>query len=108
MYGCIFPDWLNGFKIDCTASLSKCILFLQKNYSMKTTTYTKFKQNLKKYLDKVFTDDMPLFVTRENGKDVVVLSKSDYDGMQETFHLMKSPKNAERLIRGLEEYKKGY
>jgi len=84
--------------------ISKCVLFLRENYAMKTTTYTKFKQNLKKYLDKVFKDDRPLFVARENGKDVIILSKSDYEGMQETFYLMKSPKNAERLIRGLEEY----
>jgi antitoxin YefM len=104
MYGCIFEGLMNGFKIDCTASLSKYDIFLQKNQSMKTTTYTKFKQNLKKNLDKVFKDDRPLFVTRGNGKDVVILSKSDYEGMQETFYLMKSPRNAERLLQGLEKY----
>ncbi|WP_373523629.1 type II toxin-antitoxin system Phd/YefM family antitoxin [Aquiflexum sp.] len=74
---------------------------------MEIITYTNFRQNLKKYLDKVFTDDSPLFVTRTDGKDVLILSKSDYESMQETFYLMKSPKNAERLLRGLKEYKKG-
>jgi len=74
---------------------------------METTTYTKFKQHLKSFLDKVFTDRSPLLVTRTNGEDVVIISKADYESMLETFHLIKSPKNAARLLQGIEEYKKG-
>jgi antitoxin YefM len=74
---------------------------------MEITSYTNFRQNLKTFLDKVFTDHSPLYVTRTNGEDVVVLSKSDYESMQETFYLLKSPKNAERLLKGIEEYEKG-
>lgn len=73
---------------------------------MEITTYSKFRQNLKTFLDEVFTRRTPLYVTRSNGEDVVVLSKSEYDSMQETFHLLKSPENAYRLLKGLEEYKK--
>ena len=58
-------------------------------------------------MDLVLTTRSPLFVTRSKGEDVVVLSKSDYESMQETLYLLSSPKNAERLARGLEEYKKG-
>jgi antitoxin YefM len=72
---------------------------------MEITTYTNFRQKLKTFLDKVYSGNSPLFVIRANGKDVVVLSKSDYDSMQETFYLMKSPKNAERILLGLKEYK---
>jgi antitoxin YefM len=50
---------------------------------------------------------MPLFVTSANGEDVVVLSKSDYESMQETFYLLQSPKNAARLLKGIEDYEKG-
>jgi antitoxin YefM len=35
------------------------------------------------------------------------MSKSDYESMQETFYLLRSPKNAMRLMEGIEEYKKG-
>lgn len=74
---------------------------------MEITTYSNFRQHLKSFLDKVFTNREPIFVTRSNGEDVVVMSKSDYDSMLETFHLLKSPKNAERLLKGIEEYEKG-
>jgi len=36
-----------------------------------------------------------------------VLSKSDYESMEETFYLLKSPKNATRLFKGIEDYEKG-
>ncbi|MBD3629845.1 MULTISPECIES: type II toxin-antitoxin system Phd/YefM family antitoxin [Cyclobacteriaceae] len=74
---------------------------------MEITTYSNFRQHLKSFLDKVFHDRSPLFVTRANGEDVVVMSKTDYESMQETFYLLKSPKNAERLLRGIEEFEKG-
>jgi antitoxin YefM len=74
---------------------------------MEITNYTSFRQSLKSYLDKVFSNHSPLFVTRANGEDVVVLSKADYDSMQETFYLLRSPNNAIRLQQGLENYEKG-
>jgi len=74
---------------------------------MDITNYTSFRQNLKSFLDKVFQEHSPLFVTRANGEDVVVMSKADYEAMQETFYLLRSPKNAARLLEGIEEYEKG-
>jgi antitoxin YefM len=74
---------------------------------MEITTYTNFRQNLKSFLDDVFNNHSPLFVTRTKGEDIVVLAKSDYESMQETLHLLSSPKNAERLMSGIEKYKKG-
>jgi antitoxin YefM len=74
---------------------------------MEITTYTSFRKQLKSYLDKVKLNHTPLFVTRANRDDVVVLSKSDYDSMEETFYLLKSPNNAARLLKGIEDYNKG-
>ncbi|MFA6249494.1 MAG: type II toxin-antitoxin system prevent-host-death family antitoxin [Mucilaginibacter sp.] len=71
------------------------------------TTYTNFRQQLKSYLDKVRNSHSPLFVTSANGEDVVVLSKSDYESMEETFYLLKSPTNAARLLQGIQDYEKG-
>ena len=72
---------------------------------MEITTYSNFRQNLKKFLSAISRDRKPLCVCRSNGEDVVVLSKSDYDSMQETFYLLRSPANALRLMKGIEEYK---
>ena len=74
---------------------------------MQITTYSNFRQNLKKFLDTLTGNNMPLYIKRSKGEDVVVLSKSDYDSMQETFYLLRSPANASRLLEGIEEYKKG-
>jgi antitoxin YefM len=74
---------------------------------MEVTTYSKFRENMKSYLDDVVNDQKPLYVTRANGEDVVVLSKSDYEGLQETYYLMSSPKNAERLLSAIKELDEG-
>ncbi|MEB2784882.1 MULTISPECIES: type II toxin-antitoxin system Phd/YefM family antitoxin [Algoriphagus] len=74
---------------------------------MEITTYSKFRENMKSYLDDVVNDQKALYVTRANGEDVVVLSKSDYESMQETYYLMSSPKNAERLMEALKELDNG-
>ena len=83
------------------------IITFKKLFIMQVTTYTNFRQQLKSYLDKVRNNHTPLFVTSANGEDVVVLSKSDYESMEETFYLLKSPKNALRLLQGIEDYEKG-
>ena len=82
-------------------------IFIQNLNKMEITTYTSFRKQLKSYLDKVKINNTPLFVTRANGDDVVVLSKSDYESMEETFYLLKNPNNAARLLKGIEEYEKG-
>ncbi|MCB0497951.1 MAG: type II toxin-antitoxin system prevent-host-death family antitoxin [Cyclobacteriaceae bacterium] len=63
--------------------------------------------NLKAFMDKVLTTRAPLYVTRSKGEDVVVLSKEEYESMMETFHLLSSPKNAERLLQAIKEDKEG-
>jgi len=71
------------------------------------TTYSDFRQKLKTYLDEVFKSNSPLFVTRTKGENIVVLSESDYESIMETFYLLRSPKNAERLQRSIEQYQQG-
>lgn len=62
---------------------------------------------MRSYFEKVFEMGKPLFITRPKGHDMVLISKSEYISMQETFHLLKSPKNAERLIKAIEADKAG-
>jgi antitoxin YefM len=74
---------------------------------MQITTYSNFRQNLKVFLDNVFINHDPLFVTRTNGEDVVVLSKTDYESLTETLHLLGNPNNAKRLMDSIKEFEEG-
>lgn len=69
---------------------------------MEATTLTDFRRNMRAYLEKVFNMGKPLFISRPKGHDVVLLSKDEYTSMQETFHLLRSPKNAERLLKAID------
>lgn len=74
---------------------------------MLSVNYSNFRQNLKSILDQVNISNVPMLITRSKGEDVVILSKSDFDSMEETFYLLKSPKNAERLLESIKELEAG-
>ena len=74
---------------------------------MEVTTLTDFRRNMKSYFEKVFNMGKPLFISRPKGRDMVLISKSEYLSMQETFHLLSSPKNAERLMDAVKADKAG-
>lgn len=74
---------------------------------MEITTFTDFRQNMKAYFDAILKLGTPLFITRPKGKDMVIMSKDEYESLLETFHLLKSPKNATRLLSAIDKDIKG-
>jgi antitoxin YefM len=64
-------------------------------------SYSDLRSNLKKAFDKVCNEHAPLLVNRRNGEDVVIISKEDFSSLEETAYLLKSPKNARRLLEAL-------
>ena len=62
---------------------------------------------LKKNLDGVCENRAPLVVTRQTGEPVVLLALSEYESLEETIHLLRSPANAERLLRSIKEAEAG-
>jgi len=74
---------------------------------MEVTTFTDFRRNMRSYFEKVFTMGKPLFISRPKGHDMVLISKNEYNSMQETLHLLSSPKNAERLLKAVQSDKTG-
>ncbi len=70
-------------------------------------TYSTLREHLKDYLDKVCDDREPILVTRRNGGDVVLVCRDDYERMDETARIRHSPKNARRILKALENAKKG-
>lgn len=75
---------------------------------MTHVAYTELRQNLSRYLDEAVEGRAPITVTRQGGKgNVVMLSEAEFLGWQETVHLLSSPRNAERLLRGLKQAEAG-
>ena len=71
-------------------------------------TYTDLRQNLADYMDQAIETGAPIVVTRQGGRgNVVILSEDEFEGWQETVHLLSSPKNAERLMRAIKELDAG-
>lgn len=68
---------------------------------MDVVSYSQLRQKLKAHMDRVCADHAPLLVTRQNGEHVVLLSLSEYEELDETSYLLRSPANAERLLRGV-------
>jgi len=73
---------------------------------MDTITYTGFRANLAASMDKVCEDHAPLVVTR-NEQSVVVMSLEDYNAMEETAYLLRSPKNARLLLESIAQLEAG-
>jgi antitoxin YefM len=75
---------------------------------MKAITYTAARQQLASTMDWVCEDGAPVMITR-TGKNqaVVMLSLGEYDQLEETAHLMRSPANARRLLQAMEDLSKG-
>ncbi len=74
---------------------------------MEATTYSSFRSELKKKLDKVTDDHDVLIVNRKGNKDVVVMSLKDYNSLEETLYLLSSKANAENLRIGITQLQEG-
>ena len=69
--------------------------------------YTQARQNLKSVMDTVIEDRMTVVITRKAGEPVVMMAKSEHDSMMETYHLLRVPRNAERLRQSIAEVEAG-
>ena len=75
---------------------------------MRTTSYSDLRKNLAATLDRVTEDHEPVVITRDRGKPAAVLiSLEDFASYEETAHLLKSPRNAERLLAAINELDAG-
>lgn len=71
-------------------------------------SYTDLRQNLARYMDEAVQSRAPILVTRQAGQgDVVILSAEEFEAWQETVRLLSSPRNAERLMRSIQELDTG-
>ena len=74
---------------------------------MRTISYTAARNNLATTIKKVCEDHDPVIVTRKNEDAVVIMSLEDYESLQETAYLSRSPKNIKRLLESIEQLESG-
>ena len=65
------------------------------------TTSSNACANLKAILDAVVDDREPIIIRRQDGRDAAIIAADELRSLQETAYLLRSPKNAERLLRAL-------
>lgn len=70
---------------------------------MKHVSYTEIRANLAQYMEEVCDSHDALLVTRQNARAVVMISEEEYESMMETLHLLRTPANAARLLRSIED-----
>ena len=76
-------------------------------YNMKSITYSQARENLAGTITQVCEDHAPVIITKKGTKAVVMISLEDYEAMEETTYLLRSPKNAKRLLESIEQLERG-
>ncbi len=65
------------------------------------TTYSNARENLASLLEQVTEDREIVIISRRGHDDVALVAVSELAGLLETAHLLRSPKNAQRLLTAL-------
>ena len=74
---------------------------------MNAITYTEARANLANTIKRVCQDHNPIIITRKRENSVVMMSLEDYESLTETSYLLRSPKNARRLLNSIKELEEG-
>jgi len=74
---------------------------------MDAMPYTHARSHLAETMEKVCDDHAPVIITRKNQRSVVMISLEDYQALEETAYLLRSPKNARRLLASIAELESG-
>jgi antitoxin YefM len=69
-------------------------------------TYTRLRDGLASVLDQVVENQEVVIVRRRGAKDVALIPATELAGLLETAHLLRSPKNAQRLLSALRRSEK--
>jgi len=74
---------------------------------MDAISYTAARANLAGTMDRVCEDHEPVIITRNGQQSVVMISLEDFKALEETAYLLRSPKNARRLMESIAELENG-
>jgi antitoxin YefM len=70
-------------------------------------SYTEARQNLASLLDRASKDREVVYIRRRNRERVALVAADELAGLLETAHLLRSPRNAQRLLAALRRALRG-
>lgn len=71
----------------------------------KQTNLTDARNNLAELCNQVVADRKVIIINRQEGENVALIAVDELESLLETSHLLRSPKNAVRLLTALERAK---
>lgn len=71
------------------------------------TTYTSARANFARFCDTAASTREPVIIQRRGAEDVALVSAAELSSIMETAHLLRSPRNAQRLHTALDRARKG-
>ena len=74
---------------------------------MKVVTEQEARNQLSELADATWDNHDVVVIAREGGRSTVMLSLEDYESLNETAYLLRSPANADRLTQSLTDTKLG-
>jgi antitoxin YefM len=74
---------------------------------MKAITYTEAREKLSATIQEVCANHAPVIITKRRSDAVVMLSLEDYEALMETSYLLRSPRNAQRLLESMRQIEDG-
>jgi len=74
---------------------------------MRTISYSEARQNLSETMMRTVEERTPVLITRQNGDACVLMSLEEYNALEETLYLLRSPENARRILSAVESLNKG-
>ena len=74
---------------------------------MTTISYTEARDRLASVWDQTVSTREPVVIDRRGHESVVLVPASEWEGLLETAHLLRSPANARRLLSALNRLEQG-
>jgi len=74
---------------------------------MRAISYSEAQPNLCEIMAQTVEDKSPVLITRQNGESCVLMSLKEYNSLEETALLLRSPNNARRLMHSIENLQSG-
>jgi antitoxin YefM len=74
---------------------------------MDAIAYSTVRKNFVSVMKKICDDHNPVIITGKNSESVVMMSLEDYNAIEETMYLLRSPANAARLRASIAEFESG-